>query len=385
MPLVRSSNGTVPALSPPVRNRYFFGRLLDERALEREQQYFRQMRWLLSRLGLGSGVLCGLRVSLAEDGEQLIVEPGVAIDGLGREIVVPDRLCISDPFSLKEEPEDDEGEPAADVVTLYLCYHECDIEPTPVLVADCEVREDCLPGAVRERYRLVVREGKPAPPGSISRDTCRKIFPSKPGRAHDPRLAACNVLGHGCDPPDEECVALATITRRDDGLEVDDCSFRTTLYSNATLLDLILCLSRRVEECCKDRTDTRILRYRGGDAQLGDPETLLPQAVEVELYDAAGNAVVGENVTFRVQGGGASVAAFPAAPGPPPPGNPPEYTAATGAGGVASAGFWLGKLPVGEPVALNTLGAFATPPAAGSAVPPSASRVVFHALVRRRG
>ena len=41
---------------------------------------------------LGNGVLCGLRVVI-DDG-RLYVDPGVAIDGLGREIVVPVRSCV---------------------------------------------------------------------------------------------------------------------------------------------------------------------------------------------------------------------------------------------------------------------------------------------------
>ena len=49
---------------------------------------------MLNRLGLGFGVLCGLGVEPASNGTSVIIEPGVAIDGLGREIVVPAPLCI---------------------------------------------------------------------------------------------------------------------------------------------------------------------------------------------------------------------------------------------------------------------------------------------------
>ena len=47
-------------LVTPCRNNYFYGKLLDEFHLEMEQSYFNRHRWLLNRLSLGSGVLCGL-------------------------------------------------------------------------------------------------------------------------------------------------------------------------------------------------------------------------------------------------------------------------------------------------------------------------------------
>ena len=52
-------------LETPERNRYFYGKLLDEASLRMEQSYFNQKRWMMNRLGLGSGVLCGLQVDCA--------------------------------------------------------------------------------------------------------------------------------------------------------------------------------------------------------------------------------------------------------------------------------------------------------------------------------
>jgi hypothetical protein len=258
---------------PPVRNRYFYGKLLDADHLQLEQRYFLEQARLINRLTLGAGVLCGLHVAW-KDG-RVVVSPGVAVDGLGREIVV-DRPITIDPWAIGENGD----RSTADQIVLLLCYHECDAEPAPVLVADCELREECVPSVIRERYMLrAVDADKWAPTGHITDEQCRAIFgeaPSTdaPGSETHGRLAAtvgltlnrmtygfggspddalrarlCELLSGSCEgSPD--CVPIAFVTR--DGT-VDNCAPRTTIYSNTVLLDLILCLAERVEECCGHR------------------------------------------------------------------------------------------------------------------------------------
>src|SRR3970282_1579003 len=55
-------------LESPTRNRYFYGKLLTERHFDLEQRYFNRKRWLLNRLTLGSGVICGLHGAAAARG-----------------------------------------------------------------------------------------------------------------------------------------------------------------------------------------------------------------------------------------------------------------------------------------------------------------------------
>ena len=99
-------------LSSPARNNFFYGKLMGVQQFQLEQAYFLRQRWLLNRLGLGSGVLCGLEVVPTEDGQKLWLRPGVALDGLGREILVPSAYCIENP----RQPTDDCGRPAGDQV-----------------------------------------------------------------------------------------------------------------------------------------------------------------------------------------------------------------------------------------------------------------------------
>src|SRR5688572_14861911 len=79
-------------LAAPKRNHYFYGKLLDEMHLRLEQDYFNGKRALLNRLALGAGVLCGLRVE--PDGKFVKVSAGAAIDGFGREIIVPESVRV---------------------------------------------------------------------------------------------------------------------------------------------------------------------------------------------------------------------------------------------------------------------------------------------------
>jgi DNA-binding beta-propeller fold protein YncE len=59
-------------------------------------------------------------------------------------------------------------------------------------------------------------------------------------------------LAASCGVPEDPCVVLATLELLPDGSigPPDLCTFRTRLYSNAMLLELILCLAERIEECC---------------------------------------------------------------------------------------------------------------------------------------
>ncbi|NJL22531.1 MAG: hypothetical protein HC895_19685 [Leptolyngbyaceae cyanobacterium SM1_3_5] len=133
-------------LTTPARNRYFYGKLLDAFHFDLEQSYFNRKRWLLNRLTLGAGVVCGLSLHLSNDKTRVCIAPGMAIDFLGREITVPEEFPI-DP----RQPTDACGKPLGDriagagVVTLCLDYLECEAEPVPVLVGDCDTRNGCAP------------------------------------------------------------------------------------------------------------------------------------------------------------------------------------------------------------------------------------------------
>lgn len=288
------------ALSAPIRNRYFYGKLLDVRSQEMEQAYGIGLRRLLNRFGHGAGVVCGLQVGADGDGDKVRVDPGVAIDGLGREIVVTQPHCVEEPGQPLDECGGPDGEPVADgELTLCIAYHECEVDPVPVLVEDCDTREGCRPGAVRERYRVLVRRDGAEPPCGLDDVQCEAIFPSHPAAGFDRRAAACEALTAPCPDPEPLCVPLATLAFEAGKLaEVRACAPRTTVYSNARLFDLLLCLAEHVDSCCR-----LSLRYVSGDAQTALPGEELPDPVVVEVRDHDDQPVDGEPVTFRALGG----------------------------------------------------------------------------------
>jgi hypothetical protein len=77
---------------PPSRVNYFSGRLLTPEDLAAEQQAVRDKQWLHNRLLHGYGVATGLAVTVERDTVHVL--PGIAIDRLGREIVLTEPLCV---------------------------------------------------------------------------------------------------------------------------------------------------------------------------------------------------------------------------------------------------------------------------------------------------
>jgi hypothetical protein len=296
----------IARLMSPTRNRYYYGKLLDSYHLELEQNYGNTKRWMLNRLSLGAGVLCGLNVGANGDRSRIRVSSGVAIDYYGREIIVPQ---TSQPFD-PTQPMDDCGRPVGapirrGIVTLYLCYHECEAEPAPAMVDECGNNE-CENGLVRERYRLRVAAGTPPPPGSISDAECKTIW-ADPAAGLTRRTVICRTLSEPCGTPDDSCIPIATFDIDDGRIgNVDTCTFRTTVYSNAVLLDLILCLAERVDECCGPVVATKTIRIEDGDGQAAPAGTLLPAKL-VAHVSQGGADVATEQVTFEMIAGGGRI------------------------------------------------------------------------------
>jgi len=143
---------------PFERNRYFYGKLLTVRDFESEQKYLNDKRRLLNRLLFGSGVVAGMQV-VAVDDKTITVEMGLAIDYIGREIVVPSpvtlKLSMIDGFTNNEYKKN---------VYLYAAYDEKGREPVHS-VGNSSVRGEEVGEYNRmlESYRLFIKEEAPDP------------------------------------------------------------------------------------------------------------------------------------------------------------------------------------------------------------------------------
>ena len=114
---------------PLERNRYFYGKLLTVRDFDVEQTYTRNSAQLMRRLAFGAGVVCGLGVSASDD-STLLIESGMAIDYLGRMVIIEDPLLRK--IQMIEGQEKIKGKDSA-----YLCmkYKETDAEPVNAIGA----------------------------------------------------------------------------------------------------------------------------------------------------------------------------------------------------------------------------------------------------------
>lgn len=141
-----SNNACLPCgLQTFRRNTYFNGKLLVERDFSAEQAYYMGKDRLHNRLLHGYGTVCGLKVRAhlnpACRDRYVYIEPGVALDCCGREIVVPERVLVS-LEALAEDPAFVEaGEEGLDLF-ISLCYKETPEEKIPVILPGCDCAGD---------------------------------------------------------------------------------------------------------------------------------------------------------------------------------------------------------------------------------------------------
>jgi len=156
---------------PFERNKYFYGKLLTVADFELEQKYMNNKRRFLNRTILGYGVTCGLNTYNVDD-TSIMIEAGAAIDGTGREIVVPE--------SIIRKLSTIEGYDAITGNTAYLCIEYDEVLSDPVYSV---ASQDTSKGAsefnrVKEGYRLFLtnKEPKPAPYSLIEDFISKKVI-----------------------------------------------------------------------------------------------------------------------------------------------------------------------------------------------------------------
>jgi hypothetical protein len=134
--------------------RWFTGRFITARDLTDEQDYHLGRHRLHNRLLHGWGIVCGLEVHPHDRAdcahEWVWVTGGIALDCLGREIVVPHREPVHWPVDSSLTTEED------GLAVLCLQYRECLDEPQTALVSDCGHGTATEPGRVVERWAFHV-------------------------------------------------------------------------------------------------------------------------------------------------------------------------------------------------------------------------------------
>jgi len=237
------------------RPRYFYGQLLDVRHFESEQNYFRRKLHLLNQIVSGFGVVCGLDVKPGPDDHSVIVEPGVALDKCGREIVVP---CRSKKVPIESMPPvppqtpkptdprqyEQSGDHCDDDtwVHLVICYSECQTDPEPTFSGGCDSQSNgCSHGAVREMYELKIVPGR-VPPIIVDCTIPNLIKGNKVDYC-----ALAQWVSEPCDQFNDCCITLANVRRPpSDGVldqnDIDIC-VRPIVFSLDLLWELVLGLT----------------------------------------------------------------------------------------------------------------------------------------------
>ena len=236
-------------LHPARRNRYYYGKMLDVFHLSMEQQYVLSKQWLYNRAVLGPGVACGLTVEpvTTADGTGIMIRSGLAFDGWGREIVVPDDIVLV-PLALTDTCGAPTGASLPANVTVRICYRECDTDFAPAMVNDpsCGCGDDCEAGTIVETFCLCIVAGTAPPVTEPCLDTVKKGL-----AAGDLHAVMCELSAQCVAEDDDPCLTLANVTVAADGtLTVDSCGPRTIAPTNRILGQLIRCLA----DCCSGGT-----------------------------------------------------------------------------------------------------------------------------------
>ncbi len=299
-------------LTPARRNRYYYGKLMDVLHFSMEQQYVLAKEWLFNRAVIGPGVVCGLDVQAVSGptGNGLVIKSGLAFDGWGREIVLPDDvqlvpLAVTDQCGTPQPPSTD---PLPSQLIVSICYAECCTDFAPALVSDpdCGCGGDCEAGTIVETYCLKVLPGTAPPVTEPCADAVMTGL--KSGNLHQ---VLCSLSQTCTATPDDPCLTLANVTVADDGtLTIDSCSPRTIAPTNRILMQLVSCFA----DCCGQMpppppsplevTAVRVLTREGGlpptdpalpvVGELAPPNSVIklnpqpvPEVIEIEFGPSA--------------------------------------------------------------------------------------------------
>lgn len=141
------------------RVRYFFGKLLDAAEFQAEQDYLLGRLSRRNRLLYGAGIVDGLEVSVATDGDgpHVVVAPGLAFDPRGREIFVDACCRVALPA-------------ADDALLVQLAYRERPCRRVPALTGDSGVGADVAePTRIAETFEASLAPAPVADALSVAR------------------------------------------------------------------------------------------------------------------------------------------------------------------------------------------------------------------------
>jgi hypothetical protein len=243
-----AGTGKCRELTPSKRNRYFTGKLLTATDLAAEQSYHQEKALRHNRYLHGYGVVCGLRVVPAQDRGDLalIVEPGLAVDAWGREIVVAEPAALDLGEWISQEQREDSDRPLSILVVVE--YAEAEVEPVPVPAAPpAELGEAIAPSRTVETFRLGLRSEAERPEAGGEGPLWELVAEAVQHGADAERLREilCETFSRPCPPCQADpAVTLARVKLPARGPltreAIDNCSHRRLLLNTDHLLQVVL-------------------------------------------------------------------------------------------------------------------------------------------------
>lgn len=136
---------------PFERNHYFYGKLLTVRDFEDEQRYMNDKRRINNVLTKGAGVISGLSTVMIDE-KTISLETGMALDYMGREIIVPEsvtkKLNVLDGFKEIKNYE-----------TVYLCLEYAEKKKDKMhSITEVTSADDVDYNRVEESYHLFLTD-----------------------------------------------------------------------------------------------------------------------------------------------------------------------------------------------------------------------------------
>jgi hypothetical protein len=236
-------DATEDRLTSPERINFFKGQLLTDDDFGAEQLYFVGKDQRHNCSVHGTGVICGLGIAGNADGT-VTVEPGMALDGFGREIIVPEAHRL-DPMLLTDEDGGTRDPRADGTFLLCLKYREAPDQPTPSATG---FGQETVSNRTTETYRLLIRSVPSAGEASLSEERGIVVEANDEHRRKDDDGLLLEALVSGCSPSNDDCVVLGAFTLHSGSISVDQSTHRQQLSSTAALQQMLVSLARRVSQ-----------------------------------------------------------------------------------------------------------------------------------------
>jgi hypothetical protein len=241
------------------KNRFFQGKLITARDMEAEQAYHARRLHAMNRFATGRGILRGLEVSAVDEGDtelEVTLEPGMAVDGYGRPIVVEHTTTQTLPI------------PSGDELYLFLRFEESDLESVRVPEIRGATNEEYMANRTVESFELTYQESPPEAFAEIpsvdtavsdhaDEDTARRTLGNRYHQRNRTPL----------EPVDDPSIYVGAFERTRDGswIKAGETVRRELVYDNDMLYAALI-------NHIRDTENPHNIGMAGGDLDIGDEQ-----------------------------------------------------------------------------------------------------------------